>query len=316
MCDLHDHDTQELTLTEESSVEDRRRFVQALAAGGALTMAGPALSGCTTNPITGEKQFTGLIGASALNQMAAASWAEQKQQIPQTQDPRYLNRLKGVGSRINRVAKGVGNSWDYAVFDQDTKNAFVMPGGRVGFYRGMMDFTDNESQVASIMGHEVGHVAGRHAQERANQQMAGQLGLAGAQIYGATSASRKCRNLQGTARNSCLNNEQQKAALLTQALGLGFTFGVVLPYSRNHERQADLLGVNYLHRAGYDKGQAVRLWEKMAAESGGSRQPEFMSTHPDPASRARYIARYIQEQNAAGSQGYQDINIKDFDYNA
>lgn len=312
MCDHGHQDT--LTLTKESSVEDRRRFIQALAAGGLLTVSGPALSGCSTNPITGERQLTGLVGGNQLSQMAAASWSEMKQKLPQTQDPRYLGRLQSVGGRISRVARGVGNSWDYAVFDQDQKNAFVMPGGRVGFYKGMMDFSENESQIATVMGHEVGHVAGRHARERANQQLAGQIGLAGAQVYGATRASKGCDRYQGQARAQCINSNRQKSAALTQALGLGFMFGVVLPYSRNHERQADLLGVNYMHRSGYDKGQAIRLWEKMAAESGGRSQPEFASTHPNPASRAQYIARYIQEQDGLGSQGYQDTAVSKFDF--
>ena len=298
MCEHHSSNT--LVITEESSVEDRRRFVQMLAAGGILTVSGPALSGCTTNPITGEKQLTGLLGGNQLSQMAAASWNQTKQQLPSVQDPRYLSRLRGVGSRINRVAKGAGNRWEYAVFDREDKNAFVLPGGRVGFYKGMMDFAQNESQIGTVLGHEVGHVVGRHAQERANQQLAGQLGTVvgavGGQVATKDPAKRR-RNMQ-----------------LVQALGLGYQLGVVLPYSRNHERQADLLGVNYLHRSGYDKRQSVRLWERMAAESGGRKTPEFMSTHPNPASRAQYIARYIQEQDALGSQGYQDTAIKDFDF--
>ena len=315
MCECPHHQADTTQSAEVRAIEGRRRAIQAIAAGGLVAAAGPALSGCTTNPITGEKQLTGLVGANQLNQMAAASWAEQKRQLPQTRDPRYLGRLQSVGGRINRVARGVGNRWDYAVFDNETKNAFVMPGGRVGFYRGMMDFTDNESQIAAIMGHEVGHVAGRHAQERANQQVAGQLALTGTQIAGGVTMSRRCRELQGPQRSSCLRDAQQKTALLSQALGLGFMFGVVLPYSRNHERQADLLGVNYIQKAGYEPRQAVRLWEKMAADSP-SRQPQFMSTHPDPASRAQYIARYITEQDRLGSQGYDDRAIREFDFKA
>ena len=284
-----------LVLGEESTVADRRRFVQALAAGGAMFVAGAA-SGCTTNPITGEQQLTGLLPSGQIDQMAAASWAETKQELPEVRDPRYRRRLQSVGGRIKRVAPGAGDNWEYAVFDQEVQNAFVLPGGRVGFYKGMMDFSENESQIGAVMGHEVGHVVGRHAQERANQQLAGQLGTA----VGAVAVGR--------------GENAQRNMQLIQALGLGYQLGVVLPYSRNHERQADLLGVNYLHRAGYDKGQAIRLWERMAAEAGPSRQPEFMSTHPDPASRAQYIANYIQEQDALGSQGYQDTAIKDFNF--
>ena len=228
----------------------------------------------------------------------------QKKRLPQTQDPRYLSRLKSIGSRIQRTARGVGRNWEYAVFADDQRNAFVLPGGRVGFYQGMMDFADDESQIAAVMGHEVGHVAGRHAEERANQQMAGQLGIGGAAIAGSIFGGR------GTP------TQQQNTQALVQALGMGFMLGVVLPFSRAHERQADLLGVNYMHRAGYDKSQAVRLWEKMAAASQGKQRDEFTSTHPNPEDRGRYIARYIQEQTALGSQGFQDGNVKDFDFQA
>jgi predicted Zn-dependent protease len=309
MCLNHDHSAQ-TELSETTDAEGRRRFIQGLAAGGALVATGAGVSGCTTNPYTGDKQFTGLVSASQLNQLAAASWAEQKQKIPTTQDPRYLGRLQSVGNRISAKAPKVAPSWDYAVFDQDTKNAFVMPGGRVGFYRGMMDFVDNESQIGAIMGHEVGHVVGRHAQERANQQMGGQLAVGAGTILGGATMNRNCRSVPANQQRACVQKARRNTALLQQALGLGFTFGVVLPYSRKHETQSDLLGVNYMRNAGYDPYQAVSLWEKMAANNP-SRQPEFMSTHPDPAKRARTIHAFIKDQEALGSQGFQSIKPVD-----
>ena len=306
MCDLHGQD---ITLTKDTDVEGRRRFLQALAAGGALSVAAPALSGCTTNPYTGEKQLS-LINASQLNQLAAASWAEQKQKQPQTRDPRYLRRVQSIGGRIKNQAPKVANSWDYAVFDDDQKNAFVLPGGRVGFYRGMLDFVDNDSQVASIMGHEVGHVVGNHAAARASQQMAGQLAVGAGTILGGATMNRNCRRVPAQEQRDCVAKARRNTALLQQALGLGFTFGVVLPYSRKHETQSDLLGVNYMRNAGYDPNQAVTLWEKMAA-ANPRRQPEWMSTHPDPANRARRIYDFIQEQERLGSQGYKSIKEVD-----
>jgi len=153
---------------------ERRRIVQGLAAGGVLTATAPALSSCATNAETGARQFF-MVGSSQLSQMAASSWADAKAKTPVSNDPRYTNRLKNIGSRISRGANKHNEAWDYAVFDTDTKNAFVLPGNRVGFYKGMMDFTDNDDQIAAIMGHEVGHVTGQHARERVSQQMAGQL---------------------------------------------------------------------------------------------------------------------------------------------
>jgi predicted Zn-dependent protease len=105
-----------------------------------------------------------------------------------------------------------------------------------------------------------------------------------------------------------MQSAQRNTQLLTQALGLGFTFGVILPYSRKHELQSDLLGAKYMHKAGYDANQAVRLWEKMA-ESSTSRQPEFMSTHPDPDKRAQKLRDYIAYQERLGSQGWESIKM-------
>ena len=125
MCTCPHHQTVSKD-PEIAAIETRRRVVQALAGGGIALAAGPALSGCTTNPVTGEKQLTGLIKGDQLNQMAAASWQEQKKRLPQPQDPRYLSRLKSIGSRIQRTARGVGRNWEYAVFADDQRNAFVL----------------------------------------------------------------------------------------------------------------------------------------------------------------------------------------------
>lgn len=305
MCNHH-HDTAVMD-PETKAMHERRIAIQALAAGAALTVSASALSGCSTNPETGEKQFVGLASAGQLNQMAAASWAEMKQKQPTSNDPRYTNRLKNIGSRISRGANRSNQQWDYAVFDSDTKNAFVLPGNRVGFYRGMMDFAGNDDQIAAIMGHEVGHVTGRHARERVSQQMAGQLAIGAGTIIGGTQMSKKCNRYQDPRqRNACMQSASRNTQLLSQALGLGFTFGVILPYSRKHESQSDLLGAKYMHKAGYDARQSVKLWEKMAADSP-SRQPEFMSTHPDPARRARDLDTYIRYQERLGSQGWQSI---------
>lgn len=287
----------------------RRRLVQGLAAGGVLTLAGPALSGCATNPETGASQFL-LIGDSQLSQMAAASWAEAKQKTPTSNDPRYTTRLRNIGQRIARGAGKADESWDYEVFDTDTKNAFVLPGNRVGFYKGMMDFTDNDDQIAAIMGHEVGHVTGKHAAERVSQQLAGQVAVAGGTILGASQLRKRCKTNSRTQReyNSCMQSANRQTQMLQAALGMGVTVGVILPYSRKHESQSDLLGAKYMHKAGYDPYQSVRLWEKMA-ENSPRRQPEFLSTHPDPARRAEDLHNYIKYQEELGSQGWESIDM-------
>jgi len=166
----------------------------------------------------------------------------------------------------------------------------------------MMDFTDNDDQIAGIMGHEVGHVAGKHALERASTQAGSQFAQLGTTI--ATSAVLGSRCAPGD--NVCASRANRTTQSVNQALGLGFALGVILPYSRRHETESDLLGANYMQRAGYDPYESVKLWEKMAAESQ-NRGPEFMSTHPDPANRARTLHAYIKSQEALGSQGFKSI---------
>lgn len=307
MCN-HDNELSQVKDTTERKALERRRFVQALGAGGILAVA-PALSGCQTNPETGASQFL-VVGESQLSQMAAASWAETKKTTPISRDPRYTRRLKNIGARISRGANKADEKWDYEVFDKTEKNAFVLPGNRVGFYKGMMDFTDNDDQIAAIMGHEVGHVTGKHAAERVSTQMAGQLGVAGLSILGSSQMNKSCRNNSRTQNeySSCMNKAKRNSQLLSAALGMGFTVGILLPYSRKHESHSDLLGAKYMHKAGYDAHQAVKLWEKMA-EANSNRQPEFMSTHPDPARRARDLHNYITYQEKLGSQGWQSIQM-------
>jgi len=263
----------------------RRKLLKALAAGGATVAASSTLAGCATNPETGRKQFTLLAGGD---------------------DPRYTSRLANIGGRISRVSPFANEAWDYEVFDTNTRNAFVLPGNRVGFYKGMMDFAESDDAIAGIMGHEVGHVAGKHAQERISTQLAGQLVTTGGTILGGAALRKRCETVPTNQRNACLSGANQKTQGLYQALGLGTLLGLTLPYSRKQELESDYLGVNYMKRAGYDPQAAVGLWEKMAAAST-SRQPEILSTHPDPATRARKISEYIASQEALGSQGYKSI---------
>lgn len=308
MCNHHAHLECKMD-AETKAIHERRNAIQVLAAGGMLTVSAGALSGCATNPETGEKQFIGLASESQLNSMALSSWNEMRQKIPTSNDPRYTRRLANIGSRVKRGANRADQRWDYAVFDQDQKNAFVLPGNRVGFYKGMMDFADNDDQIAAVMGHEVGHVSGRHARERVSQQMAGQLAIGAGTIIGGSQMSKRCKSARSRQEyNRCMQSASRNTQLLSQALGLGFTFGVILPYSRKHELQSDLLGAKYMHKAGYDANQAVRLWEKMA-EASSSRQPEFMSTHPDPDKRAQKLRDYIAYQERLGSQGWESIKL-------
>ena len=212
--------------------------------------------------------------------LAAEAWEQTKRETPISRDPQANARLQAVGQKIARVAPVENAAWEFVVFDSKELNAFVLPGGKVGFYKGLMDFVDNDAQVAAVMGHEAGHVVARHAALRAGQQSATQLGLA----------------LGGAVLGGALSQDQQEAAMAI--MGAGATVGILLPFSRNNELEADKLGVDYMHAAGYDVKQAVRLWEKMGAAST-ERPTEWMSTHPNPETRIAELRSYITQRGYA-----------------
>lgn len=251
-----------------------RSFRARVLAGASIACAALAtLAACTTNPYTGESQFI-LVDQAQLAQAAEASWNELRQQEPISNDPILNQRARTVANRIVQAAGLTDRSWEVAVFDSDERNAFVLPGGQIGVYRGMIEFSQNDSQLAAVLGHEVGHVVGRHAAERYSQQVGASVGASvlGAAIGGSESAE-----------------------TWQKVFGTGAQLGLILPYSRGNESEADLLGVDYMVRAGYDPDEAVTLWRRMAAE-GGARGPVFLSTHPDPNARAAEIERYIAQR--------------------
>jgi len=262
----------ELKLNQNKKITlSRRDIVTGLAAG--------TLVACTTNPETGRSQLM-LISSEQLAQLSASSWTSLKQQERVSNNPAYNAQLQRVGDRVTRAAGQGDRSWEYAVFDNDSVNAFVLPGRQVGFYEGLMDFADNDDEIATVMGHEVGHVTARHAAERASQQLAAQGVLLGANIAAAQADS-----------------EDMK--WLSAALGVGLQFGVILPFSRKHELEADALGVEYMARAGYRPSQALRFWEKMAAGGSGNRPPAYLSTHPAPETRMRALDALIRQRGYA-----------------
>lgn len=269
----------------------RRAIIRGLACGTIV----PIVTGCSTNPVTGEQQLIlpGFDNAS-LAAMSSAAWSEMKQQTPQTGDSRLRNRVLTVWDRTatgrsaalkdkyNQDVAYIPNEWEVAVFDTDDVNAFVMPGQQVGVYRGITEVTENDDQLASVLGHEAGHIDGRHSAARASAQMTAQVAMVAGQIAIAQSDELK-----------------QYGNTLAALGGAAIQFGILLPYSRNHELQADKLGVDYMHKAGYDVTEAPRLWELMDERSAGKRPPEFMSTHPDPGRRREELINYINANGYA-----------------
>lgn len=254
----------------------RRDLVKLLLGGAVLVGGAGSLAGCETAAAAFAPSDDQLM------QLSAQAWAETKQKTPISRDPRANARLQSVGPKIARAAGRPNDAWEFVVFDSKELNAWVLPGGKVGFYKGLMDFTDNDDQVACVLGHEVGHVVARHAALRAGQETATNLGL---QIAGSA--------LGATGK---LSSESLNMAMAVA--GAGAQVGIFLPFSRENELQADKLGVDYAHTAGYDVRQAIRLWEKMGKAST-SRPTEWMSTHPAPDTRIQELRQYINNRGYA-----------------
>ena len=261
MCGHHDH-----SATRPVIRASRRDLMRGIAGFGAASL----LAGCATNPETGRSQLL-LIGDGELSQLSMQAWTDMKAKTPISRDAAAGARVVRVGTKIQQAAGRGGEAWEFVVFDTKDLNAFVLPGGRVGVYRGMLDFVENDDQLAAILGHETGHVTAHHAAERASQQQVAGLGM----TLGEAAMS-------GRGGSSSIG----------QLFGLGVQYGVLMPYGRLQESEADKLGVDYMYRAGYDVRQSIRLWEKMG-QQGGSRPPEVLSTHPDPANRMEALRAYI-----------------------
>jgi predicted Zn-dependent protease len=236
---------------------DRRALVQ-LALAGALT---GSLVACSENPTTGRRQFV-VVSDAMLEQMAAQSWNDILGSVPRSGDGQSQQRLRRIGARIADTAALPGVDWEFVVFDSAEINAFVLPGGKVGCYRGLMDLAGSDGEIAAVIGHEVGHVMARHAAERASQQLAVQMSV--------------------TAASWLLSEDLgANADVVAAALGAGLVYGLVLPYSRAHELEADRLGIDLMRRATFETGDAVRFWERMVAAQRSAGEPlAWMSTHP------------------------------------
>jgi len=252
----------------------RRDIVKRLWAGTMVLGVAGAAGGCETAANLFAPSDADLVP------LAAEAWEQTKRETPISRDASANARLQAVGRKISAIAPVQNAAWEFVVFDSKELNAFVLPGGKVGFYKGLIDFVDNDDQIAAVMGHEAGHVVARHAALRAGQQSATQIGVA----------------LGGAALGGVLTQDQQEAAMAV--MGAGATVGILLPFSRNNELEADKLGVDYMHTAGYDVKQSVRLWEKMGAAST-ERPTEWMSTHPNPETRIAELKQFITSRGYA-----------------
>ncbi|MEN8660965.1 MAG: M48 family metallopeptidase [Lentimonas sp.] len=229
------------------------------------------LSGCHTVPQTGRSALH-LVPNDQLTSMSAAQFGQLKQETPISRDPTYNAMVRRVGDRIAYIAgPDMPNAqWEFVVFEDNSQiNAFAMPGGKVAVYTGIFNIAKTDDDLAIVMGHEVAHVAAGHGNERVSHQLLAAGGALALQV--------------GTS-----DMDSGDRQLLLAAYGAGTSVGVILPYSRYHESEADEIGLMYAAKAGYDPRAAIGFWERMAAQSQGA-PPEFLSTHPAGATRVRKL---------------------------
>lgn len=236
--------------------------------------AATLLGGCAYNADLGRDQLL-IVNDDSLVGEGEKAWADTLRTAYLSKEPRKNARVQAVGQRVINAAGLANRPWDYAVFLDEAPNAFVLPGGHVGVTVGLLAIVENDDQLAAVIGHEAGHVVAHHAAERVSQERTSKilLGIAGAAAG-------------GTDFGKLLKDHGDDAA----------KFGVLLPFSRKQELEADRLGVDYMQRAGYKPREAVVLWRNMQAQDAASGQAsggKLSSTHPSDAVRISELERYL-----------------------
>ncbi|MDB5972847.1 MAG: Peptidase family [Hydrocarboniphaga sp.] len=229
---------------------------------------------CATSPL-GRRQLK-LVSDSEVSQMGINSFTELKQKTPATKDSREAAYVQCVAGAITRVIPQmqwdvtIPASWEVVTFESKDVNAFALPGGKIGVYTGLLGVATTQDQLAAVIGHEVSHVLAGHSAERVSSDAVGEVGTVVASAFTGIDAS--------------------TLSVATKTLFL-------LPYSRAHESEADLLGMDLMSKAGFDPSQSIALWKNMAAASNGQAQPQMLSTHPSNSTRIHDLsARLPQDQ--------------------
>jgi predicted Zn-dependent protease len=225
---------------------------------------------CATSP-TGRKQLI-LLPEGQLNTLGADAFQQMQEELTVETRRDIVRYVQCVADEVIEVIPKKQQpgfkEWEVRVFRDDSANAFALPGGKIGVHTGLLDVAETPAQLAAVLGHEVGHVLARHGNERVSQAVAAQGLLVGAGV---------------------LARDSQHRQTILAALGLGAQVGVLMPFGRRQESEADLIGLDLMARAGFDPRESVTLWENMA-EAGGAQPPEFLSTHPSHGTRTQLLS--------------------------
>jgi len=243
---------------------------------------------CTSAPITERKQLK-LIPEYKLNQQAKQIYEEIKKKEKMSDDELALNNIREIGKKIensiyeyflreNLPDPTVGFEWEYILIDnKKVKNAWCMPGGKIAVYTGMLEITKNDNGLAAVMGHEIAHAVAKHSIERASRNVAVNTVI-------------QVTDILTGGKLSTVN-----ASTGINTVGLLTKMGIVNPFNRKQETEADYLGLIFASLSGYDIRETVKIWERMAEANKGKTPPEFFSTHPSPENRKKKIESWINE---------------------
>lgn len=285
--------------TDATSRFDRLRIITVLALLATCLIAW----GCKTNPISGRRQV--YLGPENQEvQLGATAYQEILSKEQPSKNQKYVETVQRVGKRIAAIAdlEYFSNgerepfSWEFKVVDSGQKNAFCLPGGKVAVYEGIIPICESEAGLAVVMSHEVAHALLRHGGERMRHQQVKQVGG-------------KVVDLAG--RWWMKEGYDESQEIVMSAYGVVSEYGAVLPYSRSHESEADLVGLRLMAKAGYDPSEAPRFWERFATVKGGEEKMEFLSTHPSDARRAADLRMNLPEALNLYSQASEQHGLGD-----
>jgi predicted Zn-dependent protease len=229
--------------------------------------------------VTGRRQLLVVPEGQEIT-LGAQAFQETITQEPASQNTRLSEMVNRVGQRIAAVAGRNDYQWDFRLISSEQRNAFCLPGGKVAIYEGIMPVCEDEAGLAVVMSHEIAHALARHGGERMSQNMV----VDGAKVF---------------AEKIVGNYAPSKKEILMQAYGVGTKYGVLLPYSRKQESEADHIGLTLMSKAGYDPNVAPSFWTRFGnMKEAGGQTPEFMSTHPSDARRADDLLKLMDEANS------------------
>ena len=263
---------------------DRRKFLTYVGCG----CCGYVLNGCSTAPITQRRQLK-IIPEAKLNAQAAQIYEKVKKKEKLSEDIKKLNEIKDIGKKMeNAIGEyflkekiddpTVNFDWEYILIDNDkVRNAWCMPGGKIAVYTGILDVTKNTNGLAAVMGHEIAHAVAKHSIERASR---GMLLNTSTQLIDIFSGGKLSQVNRATGMNT---------------VGLLSQLGIMNPFNRKQESEADYLGMIFSSLSGYDIRETVKIWERMKKFNKGKAPPEFMSTHPSADNRIKKINEWSNE---------------------